>query len=77
MTAREWLQAWLRLGQEGLRSKLRRHLRISRPDMVASLVPNFNLAMYEALAAARPGALYVTILTDLADYPPRFWIDPS
>jgi 1,2-diacylglycerol 3-beta-galactosyltransferase len=46
-----------------------------RPDLVVSLVPNLNRAMYEALAASHPGVPYVTILTDLADYPPHFWIE--
>ncbi|MGC8761733.1 MAG: glycosyltransferase [Bryobacteraceae bacterium] len=45
------------------------------PDLVASVVPNFNRAIFEAWQAVRPGAPYVTILTDLADYPPAFWIE--
>ena len=45
------------------------------PDMVVSLIPNFNRALFEALRAVRPGAPMVTILTDLADYPPHFWIE--
>jgi UDP-N-acetylglucosamine:LPS N-acetylglucosamine transferase len=32
--------------------------------------------MYQALTAARPHAPYVTILTDFADSPPHFWIEP-
>jgi hypothetical protein len=44
--------------------------------LVVSLVPNFNRAMFQALAAARPGVPYVTILTDFADCPPHFWIEP-
>lgn len=51
------------------------HWRQTRPDLVASLVPNFNRAMYESLAHAVPGTPFVTILTDLADYPPHFWIE--
>ena len=62
-------QAMIRLGHEALSKQLHRHWRKSRPDMVVSLVSNFNRSMYEALAAARPAAPYVTILTDLADYP--------
>ena len=46
-----------------------------RPDMVVSLVPNFNRAMFQSLAAAIPGTPLVTILTDFADYPPHFWIE--
>ena len=49
--------------------------RETRPDLVVSLVPNFNRAMAEALRRARPGVPFVTILTDLADYPPHFWIE--
>jgi 1,2-diacylglycerol 3-beta-galactosyltransferase len=49
--------------------------RKSRPDMVVSLVPNFNRAMGESLRCALPGVPFVTILTDIADYPPHFWIE--
>lgn len=45
------------------------------PDMVVSLIPNLNRALFESLAKARPRTPYVTILTDLADYPPHFWIE--
>ena len=40
-------------------------------DLVVSLIPNFNRALRESL----PGTPLVTILTDLADYPPHFWIE--
>jgi 1,2-diacylglycerol 3-beta-galactosyltransferase len=49
--------------------------RKSRPEMVVSLVPNFNRAMGEALRRALPGVPFVTIITDLADYPPHFWLE--
>lgn len=45
------------------------------PDMVVSLVPNFNRALYQSLARVLPGTPLVTILTDLADYPPHFWME--
>jgi 1,2-diacylglycerol 3-beta-galactosyltransferase len=45
------------------------------PDMVVSLVPNFNRAMFQSLQKAVPGTPFVTILTDLADYPPHFWME--
>jgi 1,2-diacylglycerol 3-beta-galactosyltransferase len=54
---------------------LERFWRESRPDMVVSLVPNFNRALGESLKRALPGAPLVTILTDIADYPPHFWIE--
>lgn len=47
------------------------------PDLVVSLIPNFNRALCEALRRANPAAPFVTILTDLADIPPSFWIEPQ
>jgi len=49
--------------------------RRSRPDMVVSLVPNFNRAIGESLRRALPGVPFVTIITDIADYPPHFWLE--
>jgi 1,2-diacylglycerol 3-beta-galactosyltransferase len=46
-----------------------------RPDLVVSLVPNFNRALCDSLRRALPGTPLVTILTDIADYPPHFWIE--
>jgi UDP-N-acetylglucosamine:LPS N-acetylglucosamine transferase len=46
-----------------------------KPDLVVSLVPHFNRAMCESLGKACPGKPFVTILTDIADYPPHFWIE--
>ena len=46
-----------------------------RPDMVVSLVPNLDRALCESLARALPGVPFVTILTDIADYPPHFWME--
>jgi UDP-N-acetylglucosamine:LPS N-acetylglucosamine transferase len=54
---------------------LREHWRETKPDLVVSLVPNFNRAMYEALRQANPRTPYLTILTDFADYPPHFWME--
>jgi hypothetical protein len=70
------LQALIRLSHKSLTTQLQRHWVKTQPDLVVSLVPNFNRAMYQALAAARPEAPYVTILTDMADSPPHFWIEP-
>jgi UDP-N-acetylglucosamine:LPS N-acetylglucosamine transferase len=70
------LQALIRLSHKSLTAQLTRHWQKTKPDLVVSLVPNFNRAMYQALAAARPNVPYVTILTDFADSPPHFWIEP-
>jgi 1,2-diacylglycerol 3-beta-galactosyltransferase len=45
------------------------------PDLVVSLVPNFNRALLNGLRACSATAPFVTILTDFADYPPHFWIE--
>src|SRR3954469_24025859 len=47
----------------------------SRPDMVVSLIPNFERALHQSLRRTLPGTKLVTILTDFADYPPHFWIE--
>jgi hypothetical protein len=54
---------------------LEREWRQFQPDLVVSLVPHFNRAMYESLGHAMPGTPFVTVLTDIADYPPHFWIE--
>jgi hypothetical protein len=52
-----------------------RHSGDTKPDLVVSLVPNFDRALYDGLRAALPQTPFVTILTDFADYPPHFWIE--
>jgi len=56
---------------------LAEYWKTTRPDMVVSVVPNFNRAMYESLRIALPPIPYITILTDMADFPPHFWIEPG
>jgi 1,2-diacylglycerol 3-beta-galactosyltransferase len=56
------------------------HWTARRPDLVVSLIPHFNRAMFEGLRSAdtrlgRPATPMATIMTDLADYPPHFWIE--
>jgi len=54
---------------------LERHWRETAPDMVVSFVPHFNRALCESFANAWPGRPFVTVLTDIADFPPHFWIE--
>ncbi len=54
---------------------IERHWAASRPDMVVSLIPNFNRAVAESIRRAIPGVPFVTTITDIADYPPHFWIE--
>jgi UDP-N-acetylglucosamine:LPS N-acetylglucosamine transferase len=71
------LQALIRLSHKSLVNRLRRHWQRTKPDLVVSLVPNFNRAMYQAANVACPSVPYVTILTDLADFPPHFWVEKN
>jgi 1,2-diacylglycerol 3-beta-galactosyltransferase len=48
-----------------------------RPAAVVSVMPNFNGVMRDALRDACPGVPLLVVLTDLADFPPRFWIEPG
>uniref|UniRef100_UPI0040476BF3 glycosyltransferase n=1 Tax=Limnohabitans sp. TaxID=1907725 RepID=UPI0040476BF3 len=70
-------QAMIRLTLPKLKKKMRSFWRNTQPQLVVSLVPNFNKVMYEALRDELPGVPYVTVLTDMADYPPNFWIEPN
>lgn len=54
---------------------LTRYWTENRPDMVVSLVPNFERSMCQALQNVDPRIPFVTVLTDMADYPPHFWIE--
>ena len=49
--------------------------REAKPDMLISFVPHFNRAMYESFSHVFPERPFMTILTNLADYPPHFWIE--
>ncbi|RMX08023.1 galactosyldiacylglycerol synthase [Corticibacter populi] len=70
------LQQLIRLAQGRLVQRLATHWGQTRPDLVVSLVPNFNRAMFEGLRATGSEAPYVTILTDFADLErEHFWIE--
>jgi 1,2-diacylglycerol 3-beta-galactosyltransferase len=71
------LQALIRISHKSLINQLRRYWQRTQPDLVVSLVPNFNRAMYQAVGLACPATPYVTVLTDFADLPPHFWIEPN
>src|SRR5579862_5080214 len=69
------LKATVRLSHEAQVGALVRHWQAERPDLVVSVVTHFNRALHDALQRTVPGVPLVTILTDLADYPPHFWIE--
>ena len=65
----------IRASHEAQVRVLRRFWERNRFDLVVSLIPHYNRALRESLDLARPGTPYVTLLTDIADYPPHFWIE--
>jgi 1,2-diacylglycerol 3-beta-galactosyltransferase len=67
----------IRLSHSSQVKALRRYWAKSQPDLVVSLIPHFNRAIKEALEFERPGVPYVTLLTDIADHPPHFWMEPD
>src|SRR5215831_14992749 len=69
------LQGVMRLYHKKTVRLFEKHWRETQPDMLVSFVPHFNRALYQSFEAACPGRSFVTILTDIADYPPHFWID--
>jgi len=71
------LQAAIHLAHGTLTRRLADHWAETEPDLVVSLIPNFNRALAESVALACPGVPFVTVMTDLADLPPHFWIEPD
>lgn len=53
------------------------HWRLSHPSLVVSLVPQFNRAIWDSLRQFDATVPLVTVLTDFADFPPHFWIEPQ
>ena len=71
------LQGMIRLGHSKMVQALRQHWMATEPDLVVSLIPNFNRALCESLVGVLPGVPFVTVMTDFADHPPSFWIEPD
>jgi UDP-N-acetylglucosamine:LPS N-acetylglucosamine transferase len=44
-------------------------------DLVLSVIPHFNRAIADSLRCDGERTPFVTLITDLADYPPHFWIE--
>jgi UDP-N-acetylglucosamine:LPS N-acetylglucosamine transferase len=75
------MHALIRRMQPKMVPMLAWHWRRRPPDLVVSMIPHFNRAIFAALRAKdmqrRNGGPIpmATIMTDLADYPPHFWIE--
>ncbi len=71
------LQATIRLYHRPIVKAFAAYWETHPTDVVLSVIPHFNREIAESLGvggeAKRP--VFVTLITDLADYPPRFWVE--
>jgi Glycosyltransferase family 28 C-terminal domain len=70
------LQTTIRLFHRPLTNLLERFWREHPADLLVSVIPHFNRQICESWSKVYPERPFVTIITDLADFPPRFWIEP-
>jgi 1,2-diacylglycerol 3-beta-galactosyltransferase len=70
------LQATIRLFHRPMVRLLSRYFREHPADLLVSVIPHFNRQIAEAWSSVYPERPFVTLITDLADFPPRFWIEP-
>jgi len=70
------LQLTIRIFHKPLVKLLANYWRLHPADLLISVIPHFNREIAESWTSVHPGRPFVTIITDLADFPPRFWIEP-
>jgi hypothetical protein len=70
-------QRIIRWRGQPLRRLIGEHLRQRPPALVMSLVPNFNGVIRDAVKRSVPGTPFFVLLTDFADFPPFFWMEPG
>jgi len=70
------LQATIRLFHNPLVGLLEDFWRKNPADLLISVIPHFNREIHESWYNVCPWCPFVTIITDLADFPPHFWIEP-
>ena len=71
------LQTTIRIFHGPMVKLLTRQFRDNAPDLLVSVIPHFNREIGESWKAAHPDRPFVTLITDLADFPPHFWIEPG
>jgi len=70
------LQATIRAFHRRLVNLLEKFWREKPADLLVSVIPHFNRELCQSWSKIYPGRPFVTLITDLADFPPRFWIEP-
>ena len=71
------LQFLIRRLRGPLSRRMARALREAPAALVVSLAPNFNAVLRDAVRQASPGTSFFVLLTDYADFPRHFWIEPG
>jgi hypothetical protein len=73
------LHGIIRVRRRAIVGQLARFLteRRPRPAAVLSVVPNFNAPLRDACRQALPGVGFGVLVTDMADFPPHFWLEPG
>jgi hypothetical protein len=70
------LQMVIRVFHKPLVNLLENYWRENPADLLVSVIPHFNSQICESWTMVYPERPFVTLITDLADFPPRFWIEP-
>jgi 1,2-diacylglycerol 3-beta-galactosyltransferase len=70
------LQLTIRIFHGPMVKLLAKFWREKPADLLVSVIPHFNREIFESWNSVYPGRPFVTLITDLADFPPRFWIEP-
>jgi hypothetical protein len=69
------LQTTIRLYHGPIVKALRAYWTQHPADLVLSVIPHFNREIADSLRHDGTKTPFVTLITDLADYPPHFWIE--
>lgn len=69
------LRGLVRLYHGQVVAMLEKYWREHPTDLVLSVIPLFNRELAKSLRFAAPQTAFATLLTDLADCPPHFWIE--
>ena len=69
------LQFTIRVFHGPLVKLLEKFWREKPADLLISVIPHFNREIAESWTKVHAGRPFVTIITDLADFPPHFWIE--
>src|SRR5215467_5842354 len=69
------LRALVRMYHGQVVSVLEKYWRNHPTDVVLSVIPLFNRALAESIGNVASNTAFATLLTDLADCPPHFWME--